>query len=189
MTEEWQDIPEDDGITLGPEEALEREIAKSKALKVERLQLKDQVERLTAQNRALRDDNEALKKHRQARSGSLENSTEKTRIPTSDTPHAHFSPKSLGIHSTGVQSDGHWNSVIFPATRSGSHKKHRFFAASFLRMTIVLACTNLSPASRGGPKTLKTIKIIESRAIIFPSYCVIDCSFSTGYCPGFSGLS
>ena len=41
MTDEWQDISEDDGITLGPEEALAREIAKSKALKVERLQLKD----------------------------------------------------------------------------------------------------------------------------------------------------
>ena len=61
MTDEWQDAPEDDGITLGPEEALGREIAKSKALKVERLQLKDQVERLTAQNRALNDQLEALK--------------------------------------------------------------------------------------------------------------------------------
>lgn len=59
MADEWQDISEEDGITLGPEEALEREIAKSKALKVERLQLKDQVERLTAQNRALRDQLEA----------------------------------------------------------------------------------------------------------------------------------
>jgi len=61
MTDEWQDISEDDGLTLGPEEALGREIAKSKALKVERLQLKDQVERLTAQNRALSDQLEALK--------------------------------------------------------------------------------------------------------------------------------
>ena len=60
MTDEWQDITEDDGITLGPEEALEREIAKSKALKVERLQLRDQVERLIAQNRALSDQLEAL---------------------------------------------------------------------------------------------------------------------------------
>ena len=60
MVDEWQDISEEDGITLGPEEALEREIAKSKALKVERLQLRDQVERLSAQNRALRDQLEAL---------------------------------------------------------------------------------------------------------------------------------
>ena len=61
MTDEWQDTAEDDGITLGPEEALGREIAKSKALKIERLQLKDQVERLTAQNRSLNDQLEALK--------------------------------------------------------------------------------------------------------------------------------
>ncbi len=61
MTDEWQDIPENDGLTLGPEEALAREIAKSKALKVERLRLKDQVERLTADNRSLRAENEALK--------------------------------------------------------------------------------------------------------------------------------
>jgi hypothetical protein len=79
MTDEWQDIPEDDGITLGPEEALGREIAKSKALKIERLQLKDRVEKLTAQNRALRDENDALKKHQQARSS---DSSEKADIPT-----------------------------------------------------------------------------------------------------------
>ncbi len=69
MTDEWQDIPENDGITLGPEEALAREIAKSKALKVERLRLQDQVEQLTARNQALRDQNEALKQNRESRSG------------------------------------------------------------------------------------------------------------------------
>jgi hypothetical protein len=72
MTDEWQDTPEDDGITLGPEEALGREIAKSKALKVERLQLKDQVERLTAQNRALSDQLEALKQNRGSSPGGRE---------------------------------------------------------------------------------------------------------------------
>ncbi len=61
MTDEWQDTPEEDGITLGPEEALEREIAKSKSLKVERLQLRDQVERLTVQNQSLCDQLEAFK--------------------------------------------------------------------------------------------------------------------------------
>jgi hypothetical protein len=86
MADEWQDISEDDGITLGPEEALAREIAKSKALKVERLQLKDQVERLTAHNQSLRDENEALKKLRQARSGALEDSPEEADIPPSDAP-------------------------------------------------------------------------------------------------------
>ncbi len=69
MTDQWRDIPEDGGVTLGPEEALAREIAKSKALKVERLRLKDQVERLTARNQALQDENEALKQDRERRSG------------------------------------------------------------------------------------------------------------------------
>ena len=92
MTEEWQDTQEEDGITLGPEEALEREIAKSKALKVERLQLRDQVERLTAQNRALRDENETLKKHRQAPSGSLKDSVDEASIPASDAPRDNFLP-------------------------------------------------------------------------------------------------
>ena len=64
MTDEWQNTPEDDGITLGPEEALEREIAKSKALKVERLQLRDQVERLTTQNRELSDQLESFRQNR-----------------------------------------------------------------------------------------------------------------------------
>ncbi len=86
MTEEWQDTPEDDGITLGPEEALEREIAKSKSLKVERLQLRDQVDRLTIQNRTLRNENKALKKHRQAHSGTREDSQEEADTPTSDAP-------------------------------------------------------------------------------------------------------
>ncbi len=72
MTDEWQDIPEDDGLTLGPEEALAREIAKSKALKVERLRLQDQVEQLTAHNQALRDENEALQQDRGRRSGESE---------------------------------------------------------------------------------------------------------------------
>ena len=81
MTDEWQDISEEDGITLGPEEALGREIAKSKALKVERLQLKDQVERLTAQNRVLSDQLEALKQ--KEKNGDREHST-----PRADSSHS-----------------------------------------------------------------------------------------------------
>lgn len=83
MTDEWQDTPEDDGITLGPEEALEREIAKSKTLKVERLQLRDQVEQLTSQNRALRDQLEALKQEREPSPGNLKHSSDK---PITDYP-------------------------------------------------------------------------------------------------------
>ena len=48
--EGWKDPYDDDGITLGPEEALQREIEKSKRLKVERLKLKDEVEKLRSRN-------------------------------------------------------------------------------------------------------------------------------------------
>ncbi len=46
MSDEWNDDYESGGITMGPEDRLEREIAKSKALKVERLQLRDRISRL-----------------------------------------------------------------------------------------------------------------------------------------------
>ncbi len=52
-TENWGNPLEDDGITLGPEEALRREIEKSKNLKVERLKLRDEIEKLRAKNQAL----------------------------------------------------------------------------------------------------------------------------------------
>lgn len=92
MADEWQDTQEDDGITLGPEAALEREIAKSKALKVERLQLKDQVEQLTAENQALRKANEAFNKHGPARSSTWEDSPEEANIPAFNAPRAAFLP-------------------------------------------------------------------------------------------------
>ena len=86
MTDEWQDTPEDDGITLGPEEALEREIAKSKALKVERLQLKDQVERLAAQNRELHDQLEAFEQNRETPPSSPKQSPDTPNTDYSGTP-------------------------------------------------------------------------------------------------------
>jgi hypothetical protein len=94
MTDEWQDTPEDNGITLGQEEALEREIAKSKTLKVERLQLRNQVEQLTAQNRALSDQLEALKQNRESSPGSREGSTHEanTSNPEPPQPTARFLP-------------------------------------------------------------------------------------------------
>jgi hypothetical protein len=46
MNGEWEDPYEDEGITLGPEEALQREIQKSKSLKVDKLQLRNEVEKL-----------------------------------------------------------------------------------------------------------------------------------------------
>jgi len=48
--EDWKDPYEESGITLGPEEALRREIEKSKSLKVERLKLKDEIEKLRSEN-------------------------------------------------------------------------------------------------------------------------------------------
>ena len=59
--EEWKDPYEENGITLGPEEALRKEIEKSKSLKVERLKLKDEIEKLRSENAHLTGRIEALK--------------------------------------------------------------------------------------------------------------------------------
>ncbi|GJL77602.1 MAG: hypothetical protein NPINA01_05910 [Nitrospinaceae bacterium] len=61
--EDWKDPYEENGITLGPEEALRREIEKSKTLKVERLKLKDEVEKLRSENALLTRNIEALRKN------------------------------------------------------------------------------------------------------------------------------
>ena len=53
MANDWEEPYENDSVTLGPEEALRREVEKTKALKVERLQLKDTIEKLRAENDAL----------------------------------------------------------------------------------------------------------------------------------------
>ena len=53
MTDDWEKPYEDDGVTLGPEDALCREIEKSKMMKVETLRLKDNIEKLKAENDAL----------------------------------------------------------------------------------------------------------------------------------------
>lgn len=80
MSEEWNDPPESEGITRGPEEALEREIAKSKALKVERLRLRDQVEKLQKEVERLTRENDILRRQLTTRPPSPPESTE--------TPHA-----------------------------------------------------------------------------------------------------
>ena len=58
--DDWKEPYEDTGITLGPEEILHREIEKSKNLKVERLQLKDEIEKLRTENAHLTQKNQAL---------------------------------------------------------------------------------------------------------------------------------
>ena len=58
--DDWEETFDDNGITLGPEEILHREIEKSKNLKVERLRLKDEIEKLRAENSHLTEKNQAL---------------------------------------------------------------------------------------------------------------------------------
>ena len=61
MESDWEKPYEDDGLALGPEDALRREIEKSKTLKVEKLQLRDAIEKLKAKNDALSKTNQSLK--------------------------------------------------------------------------------------------------------------------------------
>ena len=56
----WEEHP-DSGITPGLEEALRRETEKSKALKVERLQLRNEIEFLRSENHCLLEENQRLK--------------------------------------------------------------------------------------------------------------------------------
>ena len=61
MNENWEEPLEEDGLTLGPEEALQREIEKSIALKVDRLRLRDEIEKLKAETTDLTRKNHLLK--------------------------------------------------------------------------------------------------------------------------------
>ena len=58
--EKWEEPLEENGLTLGPEESLQREIEKSKSLKVDRLRLKDEIEKLKAQKQELKEKNQQL---------------------------------------------------------------------------------------------------------------------------------
>jgi hypothetical protein len=60
--ERWEEPLEDDGLTLGPEETLQREIEKSKSLKVDRLRLRDEIEKLKEQKENLQEKNRQLHK-------------------------------------------------------------------------------------------------------------------------------
>ena len=60
MEDKWENPYEEDGVTLGPEEALLRETEKTKVLKVEKLQLKDTIEKLKSKNDALTSINQSL---------------------------------------------------------------------------------------------------------------------------------
>ena len=60
--EKWEDPFEENGLTLGPEETLQREIEKSKSLKVDRLRLKDEIGKLKEQKEILQEKNRQLHK-------------------------------------------------------------------------------------------------------------------------------
>ena len=60
MNEPWEEPKEEDGLTLGPEEALQREIEKSKTLKVDRLRLRDEIEKLKTEKYDLAKKNQQL---------------------------------------------------------------------------------------------------------------------------------
>ena len=60
MEDNWENPYEEDGVTLGPEEALLKETEKTKALKVEKLQLEDTIEKLQNKNNALANVNNSL---------------------------------------------------------------------------------------------------------------------------------
>ena len=61
MNELWKEPMEEDGLTLGPEEALQKEIEKSKTLKVDRLRLRDEIEKLKSEKSDLSQKNQKLK--------------------------------------------------------------------------------------------------------------------------------
>jgi len=61
MSEHWEEPKEEDGLTLGPEETLQREIEKSKNLKVDRLRLRDEIEKLKSEKTDLAQKNQLLK--------------------------------------------------------------------------------------------------------------------------------
>jgi hypothetical protein len=71
--EKWEEPLEDSGLTLGPEETLQIEIQKSKSLKVERLRLKDEIEKLKKQKENLQEKNNQLHKRVNALSNGVLN--------------------------------------------------------------------------------------------------------------------
>ena len=75
MEDNWENPYEEDGVTLGPEEVLLREIEKTKALKVEKLQLKDTIEKLKSKNDAIVKTNQSLEKQLISLAGYSENRT------------------------------------------------------------------------------------------------------------------
>jgi hypothetical protein len=76
--EKWEEPLEDNGLTLGPEETLKREIDKSKSLKVDRLRLKDEIEKLKEQKENLQEKNRQLHRRINALSSETPNNQPET---------------------------------------------------------------------------------------------------------------
>ena len=76
--EKWEKPLEDNGLTLGPEEMLQREIEKSKSLKVDRLRLKDEIEKLIEQKENLQEKNRQLHRRINALKSETPNSQPET---------------------------------------------------------------------------------------------------------------
>ena len=72
--EKWEEPLEENGLTLGPEESLQREIEKSKSLKVDRLRLKDEIEQLKAQKEELKEKNYQLQQRVEELNNSISSS-------------------------------------------------------------------------------------------------------------------
>ena len=76
MNKLWEEPREEDGLTLGPEEALQKEIEKSKTLKVDRLHLRDEIEKLKSEKSDLTQKNQQLKNRLKKLSNSAPEKTE-----------------------------------------------------------------------------------------------------------------
>jgi hypothetical protein len=76
--ERWEVPLEDNGLTLGPEETMRREIEKSKSLKVDRLRLKDEIEKLKEQKNNLQEKNRQLHQRVNALSSEAPNNQPET---------------------------------------------------------------------------------------------------------------
>ena len=75
----WEEPLDDNGLTLGPEETLQREIEKSKSLKIDRLRLKDEIEKLKEQKEKLQEKNNQL--HKRVNALSIEGANTQPEAP------------------------------------------------------------------------------------------------------------
>ena len=88
MENNWEKPYEDNGVTLGPEDALRRETEKTKTLKVEKLQLKDTLKKLKAENDALAKTNQVLEQKLNSLTGQSSGNIYSKTVQNSTTLHS-----------------------------------------------------------------------------------------------------